>query len=178
MLPAVRSSGHAHLQLSTPVGKLTLIASEQALLAILWERERFNRVVCEPGAACPHHPLLLAASEQLLAYFRKERQIFDLPLAPQGTPFQQQVWQALLSIPYGQTRSYGELAAQLGRPGAARAVGAANGKNPLSIVIPCHRVIGSRGHLTGFGGGLDVKARLLALESAQQNLNLFECSPP
>jgi methylated-DNA-[protein]-cysteine S-methyltransferase len=105
-----------------------------------------------------------AARQQLRAYFAGELMQFDLPLAPVGTPFQQLVWQALQSIPYGQTRSYGEIAAQIGRPRASRAVGAANGRNPLPIVIPCHRVIGATGNLTGFGGGLEAKARLLRLE--------------
>jgi methylated-DNA-[protein]-cysteine S-methyltransferase len=102
--------------------------------------------------------------EQLTAYFDGDLQQFDLVLAPQGTPFQQLVWQALLQIPYGETRSYGEIAAAIGQPAASRAVGAANGLNPLPIVIPCHRVIGSTGKLVGFGGGLPTKEHLLALE--------------
>src|SRR5690606_32489233 len=101
---------------------------------------------------------------QLGAYFAGELQAFDLPLAPEGTPFQRTVWQALQSIPYGQTISYGELAQEIGRPTASRAVGAANGRNPLPIVIPCHRVIGGNGSLTGYGGGLRFKKALLSLE--------------
>lgn len=104
--------------------------------------------------------------EQLNAYFAGDLQQFNLVLAPQGTPFQQLVWQALLQIPYGKTRSYGEIAAAIGQPSASRAVGAANGLNPLPIVIPCHRVIGSTGKLVGFGGGLPAKEHLLALERA------------
>jgi len=104
--------------------------------------------------------------EQLSAYFAGDLQQFDLALTPQGTPFQQLVWQALLQIPYGETRSYGEIAAVIGQPAASRAVGAANGLNPLPIVIPCHRVIGSTGKLVGFGGGLATKEHLLALERA------------
>jgi methylated-DNA-[protein]-cysteine S-methyltransferase len=103
---------------------------------------------------------------QLGEYFAGERREFDLPLAPQGTPFERAVWAELAKIPFGETRSYGEIARTLGRPGAARAVGRANGANPLPIVVPCHRVIGADGSLTGFGGGLDVKSRLLELEGA------------
>lgn len=101
---------------------------------------------------------------QLAEYFAGERREFDLPLAPEGTPFERAVWGELAKIPFGETRSYGEIAEALGRPGAARAVGRANGANPIPIVVPCHRVIGSDGSLTGFGGGLDVKSRLLELE--------------
>jgi methylated-DNA-[protein]-cysteine S-methyltransferase len=102
---------------------------------------------------------------QLEAYFEGERREFDLPLAPEGTPFQREVWEMLRKIPYGETVSYGELARRLERPGSSRAVGAANGRNPIPIVIPCHRVVGADGSLTGFGGGLEVKRRLLALEA-------------
>lgn len=112
----------------------------------------------------PDEQAFRAAKQQLRAYFAGELQQFELALAPLGTPFQQEVWQALQSIPYGQTRSYGEIAAQVGKPLASRAVGAANGRNPLPIVIPCHRVIGASGSLTGFGGGLEAKALLLRLE--------------
>ncbi len=112
----------------------------------------------------PDDKAFRAAKQQLRAYFAGELLQFDLPLAPVGTQFQQQVWQALQSIPYGQTRSYGEIAAQVGKPLASRAVGAANGRNPLPIVIPCHRVIGATGSLTGFGGGLEAKSLLLRLE--------------
>ncbi len=107
---------------------------------------------------------------QLMEYFDGRRRQFDLPLAPNGTPFQQRVWKALLDIPYGETISYGELAARIGRRSASRAVGLANGSNPLPIVIPCHRVIGSNGKLTGYGGGLAIKERLLALERGTRGL--------
>ncbi len=109
-------------------------------------------------------PLMAEAEEQLNEYFSHLRHCFALPLAPKGTAFQRQVWAALAAIPYGETRTYGEIAAAVGRPGAARAVGAACGANPLWLVVPCHRVIGSRGALTGYAGGLEVKAALLALE--------------
>lgn len=161
-----------HLILDSPVGKLTLVASDTALFAVLWELERPGRVVLEYGPAVdpdkPDHPVLAAVKQQLTEYFDGQRKEFDLPLAPQGTPFQQQVWQGLLTIPYGETLSYGALAARIGAvPGASRAVGAANGRNPISIIIPCHRVIGSSGKLTGFAGGLENKAHLLSLESRQ-----------
>ena len=107
---------------------------------------------------------------QLKEYFAGQRHRFDLPLAPEGTPFQQRVWRALLDIPYGETISYGELASQIGQRSASRAVGLANGSNPLPIVIPCHRVIGSNGKLTGYGGGLPIKERLLALERGERRL--------
>lgn len=154
--------------LSSPVGQLTLVAGDTALMAVLWEADRPGRVRLEPGIHQPQHPVLKLASEQLNAYFAGQRQGFDLPLAPQGTPFQQRVWQALLTIPYGQTRSYADLAAQIGKPQASRAVGAANGRNPLSIVVPCHRVIGKNGSLTGFAGGVACKQKLLDLEQAHQ----------
>lgn len=109
-------------------------------------------------------PLLLAAKEEILAYFSGTRRTFDLPLKPEGTAFEQEVWQALLTIPYGETRTYGEIAAQLQKPKASRAVGRANSRNPLSILIPCHRVIGASGKLTGYAGGLLMKEKLLKLE--------------
>lgn len=109
-------------------------------------------------------PLLLEAKRQLLAYFSGERKDFDLPLAPKGTPFQQQVWAALQTIPYGETRSYQQIATQIGNPKACRAVGLANNKNPIIIAIPCHRVIGSNGKMVGYAGGISVKETLLELE--------------
>jgi methylated-DNA-[protein]-cysteine S-methyltransferase len=111
---------------------------------------------------------------QLEAYFRGERRVFDLPLALRGTPFQLRVWAELLRIPYGATISYGELARQLGDPNLTRAVGAANGANPVSIIVPCHRVIGADGSLTGYGGGLEMKRRLLALERPQSGMLFTE----
>jgi len=116
--------------------------------------------------------VLTRAARQLAEYFAGTRRTFDLPLAftTRATPFQQKVWRALLTIPFGETRSYGEIAAQIGSPRAVRAVGAANGRNPISIIAPCHRVIGSNGDLTGFGGGMEAKAWLLAHESPQRDL--------
>lgn len=116
---------------------------------------------------------LRAAADQLHAYFAGTLKAFDLPLAPHGTEFQQTVWRALLEIPYGETTTYSTIAKQIGKPAAVRAVGAANGANPIPIVIPCHRVIGSSGSMTGFGGGIDVKKRLLALEARVTGRTLF-----
>lgn len=162
-------SPHFHCVFASPVGSLTLIAHEQALLALHWQAHR-HPIRIPAGEQAPDHPLLCRAREQLTAYFNGTRQGFELPLELRGTDFQRQVWQALLEIPYGQTRSYAQLAAAIGQPSAVRAVGAANGRNPLSILVPCHRVIGSQGQLTGFGGGLEAKRRLLALEHPQQTL--------
>jgi methylated-DNA-[protein]-cysteine S-methyltransferase len=148
----------------SPVGRLKLVASDEGLAAILWEADRPRRVRLRVEAEDRTHPVLVAAERQLGEYFAGHRSRFDLPLDFAGTPFQRQVWRALLTIPFGETRSYGDIARQVGNPAAARAVGAANGRNPISIVAPCHRVIGATGKLTGFAGGLDAKAYLLALE--------------
>ena len=118
------------------------------------------------GYSVSETPLIIEAAEQLAQYFKGERRAFDLPLEPVGTPFQQSVWQALLTIPYGETRSYSYIAKQIGKAGFYRAVGIANHRNPISIIIPCHRVIGATGNLVGYGGGLELKAKLLSLESA------------
>ncbi len=146
------------------VGELTLVASSDALIAVLWNYENAGRIRF-PSDPVPtdaaDHPVLARAVVQLAEYFDGTRTGFELPLAPIGTPFQQSVWHVLRTIPYGETISYGAQAASLGRRSAARAVGAANGRNPLSIVVPCHRVVGAAGHLTGFAGGLDKKAWLL-----------------
>lgn len=163
----------AHLYIDSPVGRLGLLASDTALLAIGFDNPKYGLNPGECGPENPDHPILKLAARQLKEYFDQLRTEFDLPLEPRGTAFQLQVWQALLGIPYGETISYGELARRIGDPKASRAVGAANGQNPLPIVIPCHRVIGASGKLTGFGGGLEIKAKLLALESKQQTLDLF-----
>lgn len=150
--------------LPSPVGVLSLIASDKGLVAVLWENDRPDRVRLDaPQAACDH-PTLTAAAAQLDAYFAGARRGFDLPLDFRGSAFQQRVWAHLRTIPYGETRSYGELAGALGDPGASRAVGAANGRNPISIIAPCHRVIGANGALTGFAGGIETKRWLLAFE--------------
>jgi methylated-DNA-[protein]-cysteine S-methyltransferase len=148
----------------TPVGKLKLVASDAGLAAILWENDREDRVKLGAMTEQSDHPVLAEAKRQLDDYFAGQRTQFDLPLDFHGTDFQKSVWAALLTIPAGETRSYADIAAQIGRPGACRAVGTANGKNPISIVAPCHRVIGSDGSLTGFAGGLEGKKFLLELE--------------
>jgi methylated-DNA-[protein]-cysteine S-methyltransferase len=154
-------------RMPSPVGTLTLVATDDGLAAILWENDRPGRVPLKIAAEEGGHPVLADTERQLAEYFAGQRTQFALPLDWSGTDFQRQVWKALLTIPFGETRSYAQIAAQIGRPGAARAVGAANGRNPVSIVAPCHRVVGTTGALTGFAGGLDVKARLLALESQE-----------
>jgi len=140
--------------IKTPIGPLTLEADENAVTAI-----RFSA-----GGAQDASPLLDAAEAQLREYFAGARRTFDLPLAPHGTAFQRRVWAALRTIPYGETRTYGELAAAIDSPNASRAVGMANHRNPIPIIIPCHRVIGANGTLTGYAGGLEIKRKLLALE--------------
>lgn len=152
--------------MTSPVGTLTLVASDAGLVAILWPDDAPGRVRLAATIERPDHPILVAARRQLAEYFARTRTVFDLPLDWRGTDFQRGVWAALLTIPYGETRSYGAIARQVGRPTASRAVGAANGRNPLSIVAPCHRVIGGDGSATGFAGGLDAKRWLLAHEAA------------
>jgi len=152
-------------EIESPVGKLKLVASADALVAVLWERERPNRVRLDATTLAPQQPILLEAERQLREYFSGARTDFDLPLQPDGSEFQKKVWRALREIPFGQTRSYRDLAKAIGSSKAARAVGAANGKNPLSIIVPCHRIVGADGSLTGFAGGVETKAALLALET-------------
>jgi methylated-DNA-[protein]-cysteine S-methyltransferase len=156
---------YAYKMMQSPVGELKLIASDKGVAAILWENDNPKRVRLGPVAEDNHHPVLLETERQLKDYFAGKLKKFSLTLDTVGTDFQKKVWAALLTIPFGETRSYGQIAKQIGSPKAVRAVGAANGKNPLSIIAPCHRVIGSNGKLTGFAGGLEVKARLLGLES-------------
>jgi len=160
----------AYKIIDSPVGKLKLVASDKGLAGVLWEREDAPRVALRGLAADEQHPVLLEAERQLGEYFAGKRKTFSVALDMQGTRFQKEVWQALLAIPFGETRSYGELAKRLGNPRATRAVGAANGRNPISIIVPCHRVIGSTGKLTGFGGGLENKAHLLSLEDTGDKL--------
>ena len=150
--------------MKSPVGELKLVASDRGIAAILWENDPPTRVKLGALQEDQTHPVLLETQRQLEKYFAGTLDKFSLELDFKGTEFQKKVWGALLTIPFGETRSYGEIANQIGNPKAVRAVGAANGKNPLSIVAPCHRVIGANGKLTGFAGGLEAKACLLALE--------------
>ncbi len=149
----------------SPVGELKIVANDSGLLAILWENDPPARVPLNETEKADEHPLLTEAAQQLAEYFAGKRETFDLKLAAEGTPFQKRVWAALRQIPYGETRTYAQIAEEVGQPKAVRAVGAANGRNPISIVVPCHRVIGSNGTLTGFAGGLKTKSFLLQLES-------------
>jgi methylated-DNA-[protein]-cysteine S-methyltransferase len=150
--------------MKSPVGELKLVASDKGLAAILWEKESPRSVRLAPVSEDENHPVLLEAERQLKDYFSGKRKSFSLTLDFKGTEFQRKVWSALLTIPFGETRSYGQIAKQINSPKAVRAVGAANGRNPIPIIAPCHRVIGSTGKLVGFGGGLETKASLLALE--------------
>jgi methylated-DNA-[protein]-cysteine S-methyltransferase len=150
----------------SPVGPLRLVGNDDGLAAILWAVERAGRVVLNVVGEDPGHPVLVETGRQLGEYFAGRRKVFDLPLNFQGTEFQKSVWAALLRIPFGETRTYRDIAVELGNSKATRAVGAANGRNPISIVAPCHRVIGMDGKLTGFAGGLEAKALLLELERA------------
>lgn len=154
----------AFMEMASPVGNLKLVANDTALVAVLWENENPKRVRLAELIEQTHHPILLETQKQLSEYFAGKRQQFDLPLDFEGTEFQQKVWQALLTIPFGETRSYRDIAEQVGNVKAVRAVGAANGKNPISIIAPCHRVVGANGKLVGFAGGLDNKEILLKLE--------------
>ena len=154
----------------SPIGKLKLVASDEGLVAILWKKDRPGRVVLADLVENASHPMLLRAEKQLAEYFSRKRKSFTVPLDMRGTYFQKQVWEALLGIPFGETRTYGQIAHQLGNPKATRAVGAANGRNPIAIIVPCHRVVGFSGKLTGFAGGLDAKDRLLKLERQSEML--------
>ena len=151
----------------SPLGQLRLVANDTALIAILWEQDQEYKMDLGEMTASETHEVLCNTKQQLDEYFAGTRQSFDLPLTFYGTAFQQKVWQALLKIPYGQTCSYKDIAIQIGNQKAVRAVGTANGKNPISIIAACHRVIGANGKLVGYTGGLDKKTFLLALE--QQN---------
>ena len=160
-----------HTTIDSPVGPLLLAASDDGLHAIEFHQSRHpvRRDGWQPG----DHPLLHETARQLGEYFAGQRQAFALPLAPRGTAFQCTVWHTLATIPFGDTISYAQLASRVGKPTAMRAVGAANGRNPLPIVLPCHRVIGADGSLTGFGGGLPTKRFLLQLEGALPRDDLF-----
>jgi methylated-DNA-[protein]-cysteine S-methyltransferase len=151
----------------TPVGRLKLVASDLGLAAVLWENDDPRRVRLGAMAEDKNHPVLLAAEKQLDEYFAGRRKAFSIKLDFSGTDFQKKVWRALLDIPFGETRSYADIARRIGKPAAMRAVGAANGRNPVSIIAPCHRVIGANGALTGFAGGLEAKAFLLELEGGR-----------
>jgi methylated-DNA-[protein]-cysteine S-methyltransferase len=167
---------HAHVIVDSPIGPLTLVAAEGKLTGLYMDTPRSGSRRQEPTAetlGLPGDPAgepFATVADQLAAYFAGRLTEFSLPLAPAGTPFQRRVWAGLREIPYGKTWSYGQLAGQLGNPAAVRAVGLANGRNPIAVVIPCHRVIGSDGSLTGYGGGLHRKRYLLDLEAGVRQL--------
>ncbi len=146
--------------ISSPVGPLRLVATDKALVNLYFGSPSINA-----ATRAKSHPVLDLAEKQLCEYFAGKRKKFDLPLAADGTKFQKKVWATLSRIPYGETKSYGDVARAIGNSKAARAVGGANNRNPIAIIVPCHRVIGANGDLTGFGGGLSVKQKLLAHEA-------------
>lgn len=158
--------------IDSPVGVLRLVATHDALVAVLWPEEREGRVTFDNGPvtldqqAAASHQVLGTTAAQLGEYFDGNRQAFDLPLDLRGTEFQQIVWRSLAEIPFGETSTYGKQAATIGRPRAIRAVGSANGRNPLSIVLPCHRIVAASGKLAGFAGGIDTKRWLLDHEAS------------
>lgn len=152
-------------KMQTPVGEMILVANEKGLSAVMWPRD--GKVPVETGEEDESYPVLKEAVKQIEEYFRRERRTFSLPLDIHGTAFQVKVWNALLTIPFGETRTYGQIAKQIGATDGARAIGSAVHNNPLSIVVPCHRVIGANGKLVGFGGGLQNKSILLRLEAVQ-----------
>ena len=165
-----------HTVIDSVVGTLTLVAEEGVIVGLYMDLQRHrpdDDALGEPDPRGREVEPFKAAADQLDAYFAGELTRFDVPLAPRGSEFQQRVWAALQEIPYGRTESYGELAERIGSPGGARAVGLANGKNPIGIIIPCHRVVGADGSLTGYGGGLDRKQQLLDLELEVSGTALF-----
>jgi len=151
----------------TVLGKLKLIASDKGLAAILWENDKPARVRLGLLTEDANHPILLRAEKELSEYLAGKRKKFSVKFDPAGTPFQSKVWEALEKIPFGETCSYSAIAKQIGNVKAVRAVGAAIGRNPISVMVPCHRVIGASGALTGFAGGLETKKFLLALEKSE-----------
>lgn len=160
--------------MASPLGPITLVAQDKALLFLYTEKEKLPQAAL--GTCNKKHPILLLAKKQIAEYFSKKRISFDLPLQPFGTSFQTKVWNALLEIPHGEVWSYGQQAKYIKNPNAQRAVGGANGKNPIPIIIPCHRVVGSTGKLTGFSSGMDLKIFLLRHEGHkvdEKNLRLL-----
>ncbi|WBV56312.1 methylated-DNA--[protein]-cysteine S-methyltransferase [Chryseobacterium daecheongense] len=158
---------------SSPVGLIRVIASDVGLVAIIWEGEDYKRTQLSIPEREDLHPILLQTEKELKEYFENSRKFFDVPLDLEGTEFQIKVWKALLKIPYGMTKTYGDLAKILGDTKAVRAVGGALNKNPISIIVPCHRVVGASGKLVGFAGGLENKLILLDLEKSFRMPSLF-----
>jgi methylated-DNA-[protein]-cysteine S-methyltransferase len=158
----------SYLRFATPLGEMIAIENDERLTNLDFTNSKYAPQACDDWREDPRSPLLRRCAREVADYFAGERRRFDLPLAPGGTPFQQRVWKEIARVPWGQRISYAQLAVRCGAPGAARAAGAATGRNPIAIVVPCHRIVGSDGALTGYAGGVDRKARLLALESARE----------
>ena len=154
----------------SPHGRMLLTATAEGLTGVYFDGQKYHAKVQPEWRRDPHHPILRDAGRELAEYFARERERFTIPLAPDGTVFQKSVWTAISTVAFGETVTYGELARRAGCPGSARAAGAATGRNPLTIVVPCHRIVGSSGGLTGYAGGLDRKRALLALESRTRDL--------
>ena len=150
----------------SPHGKMLLVASEKGVSGIYFNRQKYFPATKKDWQRDERHAVLKQAKRELLEYFAGKRKRFEVPLAPDGTPFQRSVWKAISKVGFGKTLTYGELAAKAGRPGSARAAGAATGRNPIGIIVPCHRIMGANGSLTGYAGGLRKKRALLALEGA------------
>ena len=157
-------SERSYVAMKSPVGTLTLVATKVGLSELWFDKPAATDVRRAIGRPSPKNPVLVDSARQLREYFAGKRTRFEIPLDLAGTDFQRRAWLALLEIPFGETRTYADHASRIGRPRAVRAVGAANGRNPIAIVVPCHRLVGADGSLTGFGGGLRAKAWLLALE--------------
>lgn len=158
-----------YARLRTPLGTLIAIAAGGAVTGLHFDGGRHAPEIAPEWREEPYASPLRECAEQLADYFAGKRQCFDLPVAPRGTPFQQRVWREIAKVPFGETITYAELAARAGSPGSARAAGAATGRNPLAVVVPCHRIVGTRGALTGYAGGLPRKEKLLALEGALED---------
>ena len=163
-----------HKTIASPIGILTLVTDDKSLTQISWENPGIIPVQRDPAFENENHPLLLQAAEELNEYFAGRRQVFSIDVNPAGTEFQKKIWKALLTIPFGKTKTYGEIAALIGNPDAVRAAGGAANKNPVPVIIPCHQVIGADGKLVGFGGGLERKAYLLHLEGKKKTLTLWD----
>lgn len=161
---SLQGRGVHHAFADTPIGRLTLAATDAGLIGVLWPGEQPGRVALTLRPEPSQHPVLEAAIEQLGEYFKGCRRSFDFPTDVHGTAFQERVWEVMWTIPYGEVRTYGQIAAAIGQPAASRAVGGAANHNPLSIFSPCHRIVGANGSLGGFAGGLDTKRALLELE--------------
>jgi methylated-DNA-[protein]-cysteine S-methyltransferase len=157
-----------YMRILTPLGTLFATAIGATLTGLYYEGGRHAPPIAKDWVEDPYASPLKECAEQLADYFAGKRQCFDLPVAPAGTPFQQRVWREIAAIPYGEVITYAQLARRAGAPGSARAAGAATGRNPLSIVVPCHRVVGTDGSMTGYAGGLPRKTRLLEIEGALQ----------